>query len=66
MRLGAYDVLRGRPEVAGVGELLTMQLGPESVLLVGRVQLVEEGLSVPDVTRLCNEVEDASGYHAQS
>ncbi len=58
VRLGAYDVLRGRPEVAGVGELLTMQLGPESVLLVGRVQLVEDGLSVPDVARLCNEVED--------
>ena len=59
VRLGAYDVLRAREEVAGVGELLTMQLGPTSVLLVGRVQLVEDGLTAPDVSRLCNEVEDA-------
>jgi cation diffusion facilitator family transporter len=58
VRLGAYDVLRGRDEVSGVGEVLTMQLGPTSVLLVGRVQLVEDGLTADDVSRLCNEVED--------
>jgi cation diffusion facilitator family transporter len=57
LRLGAYDALRSRPEVAGVGELLTMQLGPTSVLVVGRVQLVE-GLAAEDVVRLANEVED--------
>ncbi len=57
VRLGAYDALRSRPEVAGVGELLTMQLGPASVLCVGRVQLAN-GLSAEQVARLCNEVED--------
>ena len=57
LRLGAYDVLQSRPEVEGVGELLTMQLGPASVLVVGRVQLVD-GLSAGDVVRLSNEVED--------
>lgn len=57
LRLGAYDMLTARPEVAGVGELLTMQLGPDSVLVVGRVQLAA-GLSVDDVVRLSNEAED--------
>ena len=57
LRLGAYDVLLSRPEVAGVGELLTMQLGPAAVLVVGRVQLVD-GLSAHDVVRLSNEAED--------
>ena len=57
LRLGAYDLLRRRPEVAGVGELLTMQLGPTSVLVCGRVQLVD-GLRADDVVRLCNAVED--------
>ena len=57
LRLGAYDVLQSRPEVDGVGELLTMQLGPASVLVVGRVQLID-GLSSGDVVRLSNEVED--------
>lgn len=56
VRLGAYDVLRSQADVAGVGELLTMQLGPTSVLVVGRVQLAD-GLSAGDVVRLCNEVE---------
>ena len=57
LRLGAYDLLAQRPEVAGVGELLTMQLGPTSVLVVGRVQL-HPGLSADDVARLSNQVED--------
>ncbi len=58
VRLNAFDLLQSRPEVAGVGELLTMQIGPSSVLLVGRVQLVEDHLSADDVARLSNEVED--------
>jgi len=57
LRLGAYDLLAQRPEVDGVGELLTMQLGPSSVLVVGRVQLVP-GLSAEDVAQLSNGVED--------
>ncbi|MCW2622952.1 MAG: cation diffusion facilitator family transporter [Frankiales bacterium] len=57
VRLGAYDLLRRRPEVTRVGELLTMQLGPSSVLVVGRVS-VDESLGAIDVARMCNEVED--------
>jgi divalent metal cation (Fe/Co/Zn/Cd) transporter len=57
VRLGTYDLLRRRPEVTRVGELLTMQLGPSSILVVGRVS-VDETLRAPEVARLCNEVED--------
>jgi cation diffusion facilitator family transporter len=56
VRLSAYDLLVTRPEVEAVGHLLTMQLGPTSVLVALRVRLAQD-LHTPQVTALCSEVE---------
>jgi cation diffusion facilitator family transporter len=57
VRLGAYDALSSRPEVEAVGHLLTMQLGPTSVLVVARIR-VRDDLHGSEVTALCAELED--------
>jgi cation diffusion facilitator family transporter len=50
------DVLAGHPEVDGVGELLTMALGPESLLVAARIDLVER-LDSDAVERVCAELD---------
>jgi cation diffusion facilitator family transporter len=50
------EVLERRPEVEQVLELLTMALGPESLLVAARVDLAE-GLDSDDVERLASEVD---------
>jgi cation diffusion facilitator family transporter len=40
--VGVYDALRGQPEVEDVVELLTMHLGPESVLVAARVDFRDD------------------------
>jgi cation diffusion facilitator family transporter len=57
VRLAAYGVLRERPEITGIAEMLTMQLGPAAVLVAARVQF-EETLTAREVERVCTEVED--------
>jgi cation diffusion facilitator family transporter len=56
VRLGAYAVLRERPEITAVAEMLTMQLGPAAVLVAARVQFLES-LTAGEVERVCTEVE---------
>ncbi len=56
VRLNAYEALVSHPEVTGIKELLTMQLGPDDVLVAGRVQF-EESLTAREVERVCTEVE---------
>ena len=58
VRLSAYDLLASRPEVEAVAHLLTMQLGPTSVLVAARVRLAER-LTGPQVAAVCAEVEAA-------
>ncbi len=57
VRLVAYQVLRGRPEVQAVKEMLTMQLGPDSVLVAARVQFRPE-LTAGELQTACTEVEE--------
>ena len=42
VRLTAYAVICAHPEVIAVSELLTMQLGPDAVLVAARVQFDDE------------------------
>jgi cation diffusion facilitator family transporter len=56
VRLAAYAVLRERPEITGIAEMLTMQLGPAAVLVAARVQF-EGTLLALEVERVCTEVE---------
>lgn len=56
VRLIAFDVLESRPEVTGVKEMLTMQLGPSSVLVAARVQF-EASLPASTLARVCDEIE---------
>ena len=56
VRLTAYSVLDRRPEITGISELLTMQLGPNSVLVAAHVQF-DPSLSAGEVERTCTEAE---------
>jgi cation diffusion facilitator family transporter len=56
VRLAAFDVLESRREVVGVKEMLTMQLGPTSVLLAARVQF-EASLTADRLAVVCTEIE---------
>jgi cation diffusion facilitator family transporter len=56
VRLSAYDLLDRHPSVEGVGTLLTMQLGPTSVLVAARVR-VADALSSREVRELCEQAE---------
>jgi cation diffusion facilitator family transporter len=56
-RLIAYDAIDAREEVTAVKEMLTMQLGPDSVLVAARVDFVDT-LTAGDLERVCTEIED--------
>ena len=58
VRLTAYALLRERPEVVAVKEILTMQLGPTSVLVAVRLQF-EESLTAGEVMDLCTALDEA-------
>ncbi len=55
LRLGAYALLADHPAVEAVRELLTMQLGPSSVLVVARVRF--EDVGADSLAELCGELE---------
>jgi divalent metal cation (Fe/Co/Zn/Cd) transporter len=55
VRLTAFDVLAGHEEVVGVKDLLTMQLGPSSVLVAGRVQFDPE-LTADDLAEVVDSL----------
>ena len=57
VRLTAFDVLDGRAEVLAVQEMLTMQLGPTSVLIAARVAF-DETLSAGRLAQVCTEIEE--------
>jgi divalent metal cation (Fe/Co/Zn/Cd) transporter len=57
VRLVAYDTLVSHPEVVAVKEMLTMQLGPENVLVAARVKFDEDS-TVRQVTEVCTEIEE--------
>jgi divalent metal cation (Fe/Co/Zn/Cd) transporter len=56
VRLTAFTVIDAREEVVAVKEMLTMQLGPSSVLVAARVQFDGE-LLARDIERACTEIE---------
>ena len=56
IRLIAHDVLQDSPEVTEIAELLTMQLGPTSVLLAARVQF-DESITAGRLTDVCTAIE---------
>ena len=56
VRLTAYAVLKERPEITAVAEMLTMQLGPAAVLVAARVQF-DETLTAGELTNICTEIE---------
>jgi len=56
VRLTAYEVLNSRDEVTAVKEMLTMQLGPDNVLVAARVDF-ENDQSAGDLERVCTEIE---------
>ena len=56
VRLTAYAVLRERPEVVAVREVLTMQLGPASVLVAVRLEFADD-LTAGQLTDVCTELE---------
>jgi cation diffusion facilitator family transporter len=56
VRLTAFDVLDGRTEVVAIKQMLTMQLGPSSVLVAARVQF-EDSLPARELARICDEIE---------
>lgn len=58
VRLRAYAVLRERPEVVAVKEVLTMQLGPSAVLVAARLQF-EESLTAGEVADVCTSLAEA-------
>jgi cation diffusion facilitator family transporter len=57
VRLAAYDTLVSHPEVVAVKEMLTMQLGPENVLVAARVQFDDDS-TVRRVTQVCTAIEE--------
>jgi cation diffusion facilitator family transporter len=57
VRLAAYDTLVSHPEVVAVKEMLTMQLGPENVLVAARVQFDDDS-TVRQVTQACTQIEE--------
>ena len=48
--------LSGHPSVLSVSELLTMQIGPEDILVAARLELVDE-LSTPSIERVMDELQ---------
>lgn len=56
VRLVALDVIATHDEVERVAEILTMQLGPTSVLVAARIQFVED-IGARDVERACTDIE---------
>ena len=56
VRLTAFDVLNARPEVVAVKEMLTMQLGPSSVLVAVRVEF-DASLTVGALAQVCDQIE---------
>jgi len=57
VRLTAYDTIIGHAEVLAVKEMLTMQLGPQSVLVGARVQF-EDSLTARRVEQVATEIEE--------
>jgi cation diffusion facilitator family transporter len=62
VRLTAYSIIEAREEVLAVKEMLTMQLGPSSVLVAARVEFDGE-LKASQVERACTEM--AREMHAR-
>lgn len=55
VRLSAYDVLVSSEQVVAVKELLTMQLGPNAILVAARVEF-DSDLLAHDVAQVCSEL----------
>jgi cation diffusion facilitator family transporter len=56
VRATAYAVVTAHPEIVAVKEMLTMQLGPTSVLVGARVQFQDE-LTAARIEQVCTEIE---------
>jgi cation diffusion facilitator family transporter len=56
VRATAHAVIRSHPEIVAVKEMLTMQLGPNSVLVGARVQF-EDDLTALRVELVCSDIE---------
>lgn len=52
----AFATITSHPEITGVKEILTMQLGPASVLIAARVQF-EDDLNARRVQLVCTDIE---------
>jgi cation diffusion facilitator family transporter len=57
VRATAYATITSHPEITGVKEILTMQLGPTSVLVAARVQF-EDNLNARRVQLVCTDIEE--------
>jgi cation diffusion facilitator family transporter len=56
IRVTAYAVIDSHPEVVGIKEMLTMQLGPNAVLVAARVEFDDE-LTARQVEEVCTAIE---------
>ena len=56
VRATAFATITSRPEITGVKEILTMQLGQASVLVAARVQF-EDDLNAKRVQLVCTDIE---------
>ena len=56
VRATAFATITSHPEITGVKEILTMQLGPASVLVAARVQF-EDDLNAKRVQLVCTDIE---------
>jgi cation diffusion facilitator family transporter len=56
VRLVALDLIAEHPQVERVAQVLTMQLGPASVLVAARLQFVETA-TAREIERVCTEIE---------
>ena len=56
VRVTAFAVIESHPEVTGIKEMLTMQLGPNAVLVAARVEFDDE-LTARQVEEVCTAVE---------
>jgi cation diffusion facilitator family transporter len=56
VRATAYSVITGHAEIAGVKEMLTMQLGPDAVLVAARVEFADD-LSAREVEQVSTAIE---------
>jgi divalent metal cation (Fe/Co/Zn/Cd) transporter len=56
VRATAFATITSHPEITGVKEILTMQLGPASVLIAARVQF-EDDLNAKRVQLVCTDIE---------